>query len=148
MTCTLLLCLTAALLTACAASHADPALPARPLTVDLELSRMSSTVVYSQVYNMMVEPDLYLGKVIRIAGYYSPYEDTERGVVYHACVIPDATACCAQGIEFIRSGEYRWPDEYPAEGEDIVVTGRLTSYLEDGITYLTLADAEMVLAGK
>ena len=148
MTCTLLLCLTAALLTACAASNADPAPTARPLTVDLDLSKMSSTVVYSQVYNMMVEPDLYLGKVIRIAGYHSPYEDTERGVVYHACVIPDAAACCAQGIEFIRSGEYSWPDEYPAEGEDIVVTGRLTSYLEDGITCLTLADAEMVLAGK
>ena len=51
----------------------------------------------------------------KMAGYYSAYEDKERGVVYHACVIPDATACCA----------------------------RLESYLEDGYMYLHLVDSEV-----
>ena len=114
-----------------------------PLTVDLDLSKLSGTVVYSQIYNMMYEPESYLGKVIRMAGYYSAYEDTVRGVVYHACVIPDATACCAQGIEFVRAGEHAWPDEYPAEGADILVTGRLETYEEDGNMYLHLTDAEL-----
>ena len=67
-----------------------------------------------------------------MAGYYSAYEDKERGVVYHACLIPDATACCAQGIEFIWRGKHSRPADYPDEGTDIVVTGRLESYLEDG----------------
>ena len=142
----LLLCLISAVLAGCAASNADtkePAATPEPLVVDLDLSRLSGTVVYSQVYNIMAEPESYLGKVIKMAGYYSAYVDTERGVVYHACVIPDATACCAQGIEFVWAGEHAWPDDYPDEGTDILVTGRLASYEEDGYMYLHLLDAEI-----
>ena len=149
---TLMLCMLCALLTACASSAADtkPAVPTpEPLTVELDLSKLSGTVVYSQVYNIMYEPTPYLGKIIRIAGYYSAYEDKNKGIVYHACIIPDATACCAQGIEFTRVGEHRWPDDYPADGTDIVVTGRLETYEEDGFTYLNLADAVVTWeAGK
>ena len=143
----IMLCLACAIPTACAYSAADidAAVPtAAPLVVDLDLSGLSGTVVYSQIYNMMYEPETYIGKVIRIAGYYSPYEDTERGVVYYACVIPDAAACCAQGIEFIWSGEHQWPDDYPEEGTHIIVTGRLETYDEDGYQYLHLADSEVL----
>lgn len=142
----LMLCVMCAVLAGCAASGAEmnaPAATPEPLTVDLDLSNLSGTVVYSQVYNIMAEPDSYLGKVIKMAGYYSAYEDTERGVVYHACVIPDATACCAQGFEFVWAGEHVWPDEYPEEGTDIIVTGRLAAYEEDGYMYLHLVDAEV-----
>ena len=120
---------------------------ADPITVDLDLSVMSGTIVYAQVYNLMYEYETWLGKTIRIAGYYSAFEDTARGVVYHACVIPDATACCAQGIEFIWAGEHVWPDEYPEEGTQIVVTGRLDVYEEDGYLYLHLVDAELEWEG-
>ncbi len=145
----LMLCLISAALAGCTVSGAETgtlsATP-EPLVVDLDLSRLSGTVVYSQVYNMLVEPDAYLGKVIKMAGYYSAYEDTERGVVYHACVIPDATACCAQGIEFVWAGEHAWPDEYPEEGTDIIVTGRLATYVEEETLYLHLVDAELAFA--
>ena len=146
----LMLCAACILLSSCASSTADNAAVAptsAPLKVDLDLSGMSGTVVYSQVYNMMMEPDSFLGKVIKMSGYYSFYEDTERGVVYHACVIPDATACCAQGIEFVWGGEHQWPADYPEAGTDITVTGRLETYEEDGTTYLHLVDAEMVKVG-
>ena len=116
---------------------------AESIAVDLDLSVMSGTIVYAQVYNLMYEYETWLGKTIRIAGYYSAFEDTNRGVVYHACVIPDATACCAQGIEFIWAGEHDWPDEYPEEGTQIVVTGCLDVYEEDGYLYLHLVDAEL-----
>ncbi len=143
----LVLCLLCSCLAGCTASTADTAVPAatqEPLVVELDLSKLSGTVVYSQVYNMIAEPDSYLGKVIKMAGYYSFYQDTDRNIVYHACVIPDATACCAQGIEFVWAGEHAWPDDYPEEGTDIIVTGRLSKYLEDGYEYLTLLDAELV----
>ncbi len=140
-------CLLGLLLAGCTVSSADSAVPTAaptPLAVDLDLSKLSGTVVYAQIYNILVDPDAYLGKVIRMSGYYGAYADTERGVVYHACVIPDATACCAQGIEFIWAGEHVWPDEYPEEGTDITVTGRLAVYEEDGIEFLHLVDAELV----
>ena len=142
--CALLLC-AAALFCGCAASSADslPEATAAPLQVDLDLSRLSGTVVYSQVYNMMVDPDAYVGMVIRAAGYYGYYQDEERGVLYHACIIPDATACCVQGLEFVLAGDPVWPDEYPAPGTDIVVTGRMETYEEDGLLYMHLVDAEL-----
>nr|MCR4877168.1 hypothetical protein [Clostridiales bacterium] len=68
-------------------------------------------------------------------------------VVYHACVVPDATACCAQGIEFVWGGEHTWPDDYPEGGTDIIVTGRLEAYDEDGQMYLHLVDAELMIEG-
>lgn len=106
---------------------------------------MSGTVVYAQVYNMMYDPDQYLGKIIRIAGYYNYFDDQAHGVVYHACVVPDATACCAQGIEFVRAGEHAWPEDYPKIGDEILVTGRLEMYEDQGTKYLHLVDAEMLL---
>ena len=116
---------------------------AEPATVDLDLSVMSGTIVYAQVYNMMCSPENFLGKVVKMAGYYNYYDDQEHGVVYHACIIPDATACCTQGIEFVWEGEHAWPDEYPAIGTDITVTGRLEMYEENGANYLHLVDADL-----
>ncbi len=144
-----LLCLAAALLTACAASgqggEETPSTPA----FDMDLTVLSDTVLYAQVYNMLSEYDVWLGKVIRLPGTYTAMEDLDRGVVYHACVISDATACCALGIEFVRAGEYAWPDDYPEMGANIVVTGRLEQYDEDGTTYLHLVDATLEYeAGK
>ena len=120
----------------------------QPATVDLDLSVLSGTVVYAQVYNLCYEPEAYLGKIIRMAGYYSAYEDTEKDVVYHACVIPDATACCAQGIEFVLAGEHSWPEDYPEEATDIIVTGRLETYEEDGYMFLHLVDATVEVAAE
>lgn len=142
----LILCLTCILLPVCVSSAADtggPAAATEPPAVDLDLSGLSGTVAYAQVYSILSDPEAYLGRIIKISGYYSIYEDTEYNTVYHACVIPDATACCAQGFEFVRAGEYVWPDAYPEEGTDITVTGRLATYEENGILYLHLTDAEL-----
>ncbi len=123
---------------------AEAADPEKQLTIDLDMSGMSGTVVYAQIYNLMSDPAPWTGKIIRIAGYYSFYNDQEQGIVYHACIVPDATACCAQGIEFVWAGEHNWPDDYPAEGADITVTGRLEIYEENGYSYLHLVDAEVL----
>ena len=112
--------------------------------VDLDLSVLSGTVVYAQVYNIMTDPDAYLGKIIRVSGYYDVYVDPETGSVYHACVIPDATACCAQGLEFVWAGSHVYPDEYSKPGTDLTVTGRLEIYQEGGTSYLHLVGADVV----
>jgi len=68
--------------------------------VDLDLTRLSSTMVYSEVYNMRYDPEPYYGKVIRIEGLFSAYENPMTGEPYFNCIIPDATACCSQGLQF------------------------------------------------
>ena len=44
-------------------------------------------MVYSEVYNMMYEPDRYLGKRIKMNGQFAVYEDPNTGAVYTACII-------------------------------------------------------------
>ena len=70
--------------------------------VDLDLTVMSSTMVYSEVYNITVAPEEYIGNIVRMKGEFATQVDPESGKRYFACIIKDATACCAQGIEFVR----------------------------------------------
>lgn len=110
--------------------------------VDLDLSVLSGTVVYSQVYDMVMEPEQYLGRVVRVKGSLSYFQDPDTLKEYFAVVIADATACCAQGIEFVWNGR-RYPEDYPPLDTELTVTGVFNTYEENGLTYLQLADAEV-----
>ena len=105
--------------------------------IDVDLTQLSATVVYSEVSNMMTEPERYVGKVVRMAGQAaSTYYDV-TDMTYHAIIIADATACCAQGIEYVLSGEQSYPDD----NAEAVVTGVFGTYDEFGRTYIYLEDA-------
>ena len=89
---------------------------------------------------MVSAPDEYLGKRVRIKGNFQRYEGLER--VYYACVIPDATACCQQGLEFRLKKEI--PDsEYPELDSEIEVIGTFSTYMEDDLQYVELIDCTM-----
>ena len=60
---------------------------------------------------------------------------------YFTCIVQDATACCAQGIEFIMTDDYKYPDDYPEDGSEITVVGTFDTYEENGNTYATLRNA-------
>ena len=102
---------------------------------------MSGTMVYSQVSNMMYRPSEYLGKTVRMTGQYSYYHDPNTGMDYFACIVQDATACCANGIEFVLTDDYVYPDDYPMQGSTITVVGTFDTYMEGGTLYCTLRDA-------
>ncbi len=112
--------------------------------VDVDLSVLSGTVCYAEVYNMTVAPQDYAGKTVKMKGDYTTFTDESGEKIYHACVVRDATACCAQGIEFDLSDDYSYPEDYPENGEEICVSGVFDTYLEDGNMYITLRDAVML----
>ncbi len=102
--------------------------------VDYDLSAMNSTMVYSQVYNMLNNPSEYYDKTFRVSGTYanSYYEKTDQ--YYHYIVINDALACCNQGIEFVWKGNHSLSD-YPTNGEEIIIRGKFSYYYELGVKY-------------
>lgn len=117
-------------------------------SVDYDLTTMSGDMVYATVYQMMTNPDKYVGKVFKMDGtfYSSYYNSTDK--YYHYCIIQDATACCAQGMEFVWDDDsHVYPDDYPAENSNIVVTGVFETYREDGDKnlYCRLSDASLEL---
>lgn len=107
--------------------------------IDIDLTILNSTMIYSEVYSMIVEPEAFLGKTVRLAGYCTSayYEPTD--MTYHAVIIPDATACCAQGIEYALADGAA----YPADDTDIVITGTFELYEELGVEYCRLGNARV-----
>lgn len=124
----------------------DESVADTPLTENdedfVDLTALSSTMVYSEVYNMMYYPENYVGKTVKMSGLYAVYHDESMDKYYHACIISDATACCSQGIEFELTDDYTYPDDYPEEGGQICVTGTFDTYQEGEYTYCTLRDAK------
>ncbi|MGN0469194.1 MAG: hypothetical protein ACI4GY_10770 [Acutalibacteraceae bacterium] len=110
--------------------------------VDVDLTALSSTMVYSEVYNMVTTPADYMGKTIKMDGAFSVYHDEQTGKDYFACIISDATACCQQGLEFVLDGDYTYPDDYPELGTEIAVTGVFDTYEENGQQYCQLINAK------
>ena len=117
--------------------------------IDVDLTTLSSTMVYAEVFNMMMNPNDYIGKTVKMRGAfgigYSYKEDgtMDENTLVYACVIADATACCSQGIEFILSGEHTYPDDYPELGSEITVVGTFATYEEYSMLFCTLTDAVM-----
>ena len=117
--------------------------------VDVDLTVLSSTMVYSEVYNMLYfYPEDYYGKTVKANGIFAIYQMVVDGVtqpdpVAYACIIADATACCAEGMEFVLEGDYTYPDDYPDLGAEITVIGEFQSYEENGMTWYHLVNARL-----
>lgn len=101
-------------------------------------------MVYSEVYNMMVSPNNYTGKIAKRNGAFAYFEDPETKKQYFACIIADATACCSQGVEFILTGEHTYPNDYPELNSEITVTGTFETYDKNGFKHCRLTDAAIV----
>ncbi len=106
--------------------------------VDVDLTQLSSTMVYSEVYAMVYEPEQYVGKTVKMHGLFATQE--YNGVRLYACIVQDATACCSQGLEFELEEDLVYPDDYPEPGAEITVVGTFDFYEEKdgGNTYLYL----------
>lgn len=109
----------------------------------IDLSQESSGMVYSIIINMAINSDNFIGKTIKMRGTYSDMYVKEKDRHYFACLVMDATACCSQGVEFELTDDYKFPDDYPYDGDEIVVEGVFDMYDEDGEKYPVLRNAEL-----
>jgi hypothetical protein len=95
--------------------------------IDVDLTVLSSTMLFSEVYNIMANPKKYLGKTIKVSGYYA----YSRSTGFHFVIMKDAAACCAQGLEF----RLNYPNAYLIEDADIELVGTFKSYENLDNTY-------------
>ena len=94
-----------------------------------------ATMIYSTIFDMLVMAEDYVDKNIKVKGWFETYTDPNTAELYYAVVVPDTTACCQQGLEFVWLGEHSYPADFPETGADITVTGRYKLIENDGITY-------------
>ena len=98
--------------------------------IDYDLTEMNSDMIYATVFMVVQDPESYAGKTFKIYGNSYTFPTTEGKSMTHYCLIKDALACCAQGLEFISSNS---DEKYPDDGDEIVVTGTLESYMVEDI---------------
>ena len=115
--------------------------------IDYDLSIMGPDMVYATVYQMMVDPVTYVGKKFKVRGsYYSAYSEAD-GKYYHFCMIKDAAACCAQGLELLWKDEaMNMHENCPAEDEIVTIEGVYETYKDEGgkNTYGRIKDAVII----
>ena len=114
--------------------------------IDIDLTTLTPNLIYSQVFDMVNEPDKYIGKKVRVTGSFAYTHDTTTDGDYFAVFIADAAACCQQGMEFVLTGEHKYPDDYPAIGDSITVEGIFNTYTENDWQYCQLKDAALQTA--
>lgn len=91
--------------------------------VDIDLTKMSSTMVYSTVFNMVNNPAKFVGKTMRMRGEYTTYHISidDPTQIIHACIVRDAAGCCSQGLEFVLTDK-----KYPTGAGEITVVGTIS----------------------
>jgi len=71
--------------------------------VDIDLTALSSIMVYSEANSMISFPDNYIGKTVKMQGQFTIYQATDEsgafipGKMFFACMIADATAAAHRG---------------------------------------------------
>ena len=108
---------------------------------DVDLTIDNADLIYAEVFAMVYTPEDYVGKTVKMKGQFVFYYDEEKDQYYYACLIKDAMACCAQGLEFIPAGDCVYPDDFPPALTEINVTGTFNTLEDDGETYCALTDA-------
>ncbi|MBR4444987.1 MAG: hypothetical protein IKS37_03755 [Solobacterium sp.] len=118
-------------------TSSTPSAPSAPASsegaIAVDLTDMSANMVYAQVYNMVNAPEEYRRKSVKMRGLFGIRQDEKTGAWHYGCIIQDALACCAQGIEFIPEKEMTFPDDFPEPGEEITVSG-VFDFTTDGQT--------------
>lgn len=111
--------------------------------IDIDLTVLSKTMVYSELFRIMCSPESYVGKIVKMEGIFASYKDENTGKRYFACIISDAAACCSQAIEFVLSDDYKYPEDYPEQGEEICIVGEFNIYKEGNFDYCNLNNAKL-----
>lgn len=115
--------------------------------VDLDLTLLDNEAVHAQIFQMLVAPEEYTGKTVRMQGNCTPYQAPQESPVlnpgqhYLSCVITDEHNCCSQGIDFQLADTTT--TRFPEAGSKITVVGRFQLAEVNGYSYTYVADARL-----
>ena len=105
---------------------------------------MNADFVYAFIFQIIVEPEKYEGKTIRMTGTFETFYDDAPYGRHDYCIITDVLACCAQGLEF-ESAKVSSVEP----GQKITVSGTLKlrdAVSPDGMEYKTMRIADAAVS--
>jgi hypothetical protein len=114
------------------------------ITIDIDFTRLSSTMQNAQLQIVMQNAHDYIGQTMKIRGVYDPYfiEHLEE---YLQFIMIDCPTGCPKYLEFIWSGDRVYPDDYPELGTMIELVGVFNIYKLNGFDYPYFAVDDIVI---
>lgn len=113
--------------------------------IDIDLTQFNANMLYAEVYNMGMSPKNYKGKMIKLTGefaHFPKYVDREGNPTsdeqIYVCIVSDAMACCAAGVEFIPEKESSFWINFPEDGSKITVTGLCDIFLDESGLFMII----------
>lgn len=104
--------------------------------VDVDLTQISETVRFAEIYNMILDPESYEGKTVRMSGQFREFPYLENGSSYYAVVVQDAGACCIQGLEVVL--DEGSTVSYPENNSMVTVDGVFETYQSNSVVFCRL----------
>jgi len=104
--------------------------------IDYDLSNWNYNMLTGLNFDMAIDTEKYRGKTFKMRGQFFSVVDEESGRRFYSCLKYDETACCQVGIDFVLSGNKKYPDDFPPEKANIEVFGKYVSFEEtNGFAY-------------
>lgn len=91
--------------------------------VDVDLTELSETVMFAKVSDILVTPDEYDGKTIKVTGEINVYYEEAEDKNYFAMILVDSTNCCTYVLEFDKDPSV--DDKEFMHGKDQTIVGTL-----------------------
>ncbi len=110
--------------------------------VDIDLTPLEGNNIFSEATDILSNADNYVGKTIRVKGYFSSSYDSHDDSRYFMVLIGELPT--EKGFEFIwDDNSHKYPDEYPKEKAEIIIEGELKSYQSEDHQYCYIATDEI-----
>ena len=110
-------------------------------SIDLDMSRLGSTMRLAELNRIYMNPDSYVGNTIKLSGYYFPMTGSVLGQDRHFIALALADSCCPmQGFDFIWDGENAFPGDNLQEQAWIEIIGVFDKADDSGTRYFLTVD--------
>lgn len=117
--------------------------------VDFDLTKWNYNMLTGLNFDMAVDTEKYIGKTMKIRGQFFSVIDPNTEQRYYSCLVYDETACCQVGLDFVLSGDKKYPDDYPPEKTEIEICGTYSTIKNtDSFSYEALLIDEITIIGE
>ena len=103
----------------------------------LDLTEFNKTMAFVEIRNIYINPKDYIGRRVKVKGAFGCFQVHDKysqpipNKYQYLIVITDEMGCCGVGMEFLPTEEYTFPDDFPNDQEEIVISGTLEKVIND-----------------
>jgi predicted small secreted protein len=117
-----------------------------PEPSDDDILVVGEKMFVGQMNDIYLNPDDYIGRILRYEGFFSWYDNEATGQRYDM-VVRNGPGCC--GYDSLVGFEVDWDGKTPAKNDWCSVRGAIDTYEEDGFDYIIIrADVLEVLPNR